>query len=288
MTLSNDKLQCVPLVQGTSAEQRQQVAEAFERVELSAGTPLFNAGQPACAMYILEHGQVVLTEADNAQITLNPPAAIGELGALAGLVRNASAVATTTATVWRASRDAILALMEREPRLGVLFYQNLARVVADKIRRDQVRLSDMRSNIIRTQKEMKRLRDFLLESEDTPVSERIHDSLQNLIRDNRRANYRVAPPETLPAAIRLKGQSEVPIVEISRTHISFRMPNGSISQGGRITGVVSLAGPELPVSGQVLRTIDGRVDVKLDLLIDEYIGTLEGYLSRVQMVDCFA
>jgi hypothetical protein len=49
--------------------------------------------------------------------------------------------------------------------------------------------------------------------------------------------------------------------------------------------VLDLAGTEIPVSGNVVRTADDRITVVLDLLIDDHVAILEGYLTRVQLLD---
>jgi hypothetical protein len=79
---------------------------------------------------------------------------------------------------------------------------------------------------------------------------------------------------------------EGPVLQISRTHLRFRIDKGDLPAAeSRLSGVLLLSGPELPVSGRVLRTIDRMVDLELDLLIDDYAAELEGYLTRVQMID---
>ena len=62
-------------------------------------------------------------------------------------------------------------------------------------------------------------------------------------------------------------------------------PKTSPVAGQRFSGVLQLSGPEIPISGRVLRVLDGRVDLELDLLLDEYSAALESYLTRVQMLD---
>ncbi|MGN6109794.1 MAG: hypothetical protein ACTHU0_32095 [Kofleriaceae bacterium] len=52
-----------------------------------------------------------------------------------------------------------------------------------------------------------------------------------------------------------------------------------------ISGVLALGGTEIPVSGKVHRLEGARLTVELDLLIDEYVAVLEGYLTRVQLLD---
>jgi hypothetical protein len=217
---------------------------------------------------------------------LRPLAPIGELGALAGLHRNTSAVVTERAELWKATREALLHFFEQNREIAVLFYQNLVHLIADKVGRDQIRLEDMRRNIIRTQKAMKQMRDLLLESPETPVSEALHGNLEQLIQNNRRVNYRLEPPATLPARVRLDNGASLAVVQISRTHVRYRQDEGQLPRSTSAwTGVLWLSGPEIPVSGKVLRTIGPLVDVEIDLLFEEYGAMLDGYLTRVQMLD---
>jgi hypothetical protein len=159
-------------------------------------------------------------------------------------------------------------------------------MVADKVNRDQQRLADMRQNLVRTQKELKRMRELVLDEVETPLSRPVHDSLDRLIHNNRRVNYRVAPPLAHTAAMKLDA-GRANVVEISRTHVSMMFPSGATppEQGGWMSGVLDLAGTDVPVSGKVIRSVDGRVTLELDLLIDEYAAAFEGYLTRVQLLD---
>jgi CRP-like cAMP-binding protein len=267
-------------------QQLMQLAGVFELTEMPDGSVLFEAGKPAEAFYLLSRGEVKIFEGDKERYALRPPAPIGELGALADLNRNTTATVSRSAEIWRVTRDALLKFFESHGEISLIFYQNLVHLIADKVRRDQMRLEDMRRNIIRTQKSMKQMRDYVLESEDTLISETLHNKLEDLIRHNRRVNYRVRPPETLPASIRADSSKQVTVLEISRTHISFMLPEGPMPPvGDTWSGVLSLSGPEIPVSGTVLRNIGRRVDLKLDLLIDTYGASLDGYLTRVQMLD---
>lgn len=286
MPLNPDQLKCIPLLQGLSDQQLLQLSGVFEQRTVAQGTELFRAGKPAEAFYLLAGGEVTIFEGEDERYRLHPPAPIGELGALAGLKRNTTALVTQTAEIWQVTRDAVLRFFEGHQEVALPFYQNLTLLIADKVRRDQLRLEDMRRNIIRTQKVMKQMRDFLLEAEDTPVSETLHNKLEDLIAHNRRVNYRVRPPETLTATVKLASGDVLEVEEISRTHLSFLLEDGPAPADDSVwSGVLRLGGPEIPISGTVLRTLDRRVDIKLDLLIEDYGAILDGYLTRVQMLN---
>lgn len=276
----------LPLFRGLDEADTDVLLSAFEATEVSKGATLFNAGENADSMYVLKSGQVTLTKQSTGEsITLSPPVVIGELGTLCELQRLNTAVVTEDSTVFRASKISLEGVIAQNPELGLRFYQHLVRVTADKIGRDQRRLEDMRTNLMSTQKSMKTMRDFLLESEDTPVSERIHGIIDGIIKNNRRANYRVAPPSSLPALVKI-GNELAQVSQISRTHVSLIKSSGELPKdGASITGVLALSGPEIPVGGKVLRTIGKRIDIELDLLIEEYTAILEGYLTRVQLLD---
>jgi CRP/FNR family transcriptional regulator, cyclic AMP receptor protein len=276
----------VPLFRGLTESQLEQLAVLFEPMTLAGGDVLFEAGAAAKWVYILAAGEIVISQADQEVHRLRPPVTIGELGAVTGLQRESTAVAGDGAHVWRARSAALLEFFKSSQAIGLCIEKNLLDIAADKIQRDQARIQDMRANLVRTQKAMKRMRDFLLESVDTAVSSELYTTLEGLIEKNRRVNYRVSPPSVLAASARLDGGREAPVVEISRTHVSVRLgPNDPAAGSNRFAAVLNLGGPEIPISGQIIRAMNGRITVELDLLIEEYAAVLEGYLTRVQMVD---
>ncbi|HTM19362.1 MAG TPA: cyclic nucleotide-binding domain-containing protein [Kofleriaceae bacterium] len=282
-TVSPDELRTIPLLRGFSDDQLASILGLLEPV--GPGPVLFRQGDRAEAFYLLTGGEVLLHELGGEAFRLRPLTVIGELGALTGRLRNSTAEPSAGAELWQMKVNQLLELFDQNPQIGLGFQQNLMHVVAEKIARDQVRLQDMRANIVRTQKAMKQMRDLLLDSQDTVVSAPLHDTIEALIRQNRRVNYRVEPPTALPAEVRLDDGTSCPVVQISRTHVSYAGAGQPLAAGSRLSAVLCLSGPEIPMSGVVLRTIGDRVDVELDLLIDDFAGALEGYLTRVQMLD---
>jgi CRP/FNR family cyclic AMP-dependent transcriptional regulator len=286
MPLSPQQLRCIPFLTGLSDQQLKQIAAVFEKEQLKKGDVLFKKGIRDDAFYLLAKGEVSIFEEEKLRYQLKPVTSIGELGALADLKRNTTATISRLAEVWKITREALFNLFESNSDIALLFYQGLVKMIADRVRRNQIRLEDMSGNIVRTQKAMKQMRDLILESLDTPISEPLHNELESLIQHNRRVNYRVNPPDTMPARVRFGDNGAYPVVEISRTHLSFNQDKGTLpSSGETLTGVLNLNGPELSISGKVLRTIDRRVDLELGLLIEEYGSMLDGYLTRIQMFD---
>jgi CRP/FNR family transcriptional regulator, cyclic AMP receptor protein len=279
-------LRTIPLWKGFSDDDLAEIAALFEPV-VTGTAPLFDVGEPARAIYLLTGGEVALDWPGDDHYRLRPPALIGELGALTGLARGSKAVPAPGAEVWRVDAAAVQRFLADNQDLGVRFLVNLLELVADKVQRDQRRLSDMRTNLVRTQKELKRLRDVVLEAPESEVSAPIHDGLDRLITTNRRVNYRVAPPVALASTLRLEA-GKAPVAELSRTHVTAVWPKEPPAPGTWLSGVLDLAGTEIPVSGHVIRRTDHGATFELDLLIDEYAAIFEGYLTRVQLLDILA
>ncbi|HEX3763415.1 MAG TPA: cyclic nucleotide-binding domain-containing protein [Kofleriaceae bacterium] len=284
MAPSGSDLRTIPLFRGFSDEALAEIGGLFTRLIVDDSVPMFDVGEPATAMYLLTHGEVVLEQPNDEVFRLSPPAMIGELGALATLPRSTRATVAPGSTVWALPAGQLQAYLAEHQERGVQFLVNLLGVVAEKMHRDQTRMTDMRQNLIRTQKELKRLRALVLETVETPLSAPVHDTLDQLIAHNRRVGYRVEPPPSLAARFRVDG-GVAEVVSLSRSQLTLRAPAPLPDGATWCSGVLDLGGTEIPVSGSVQRTGDDRVTVVLDLMIDTSVAVLEGYLTRVQLHD---
>jgi CRP-like cAMP-binding protein len=284
MPPSASDLRTIPLFQGFTATELDSLGALFVPHTLEPGKPLFEVGEPATYFWLLTSGSVRLDRPGDDVFELRPPALIGELGALTNLVRSTRGIAAPGSTVWRLHTAAVQQFFADHQEQGLRFLVNLLGVVADKVLRDQNRIADMRQHVVATQKELKRLRELVLESPETPVSAPVHDAIDHLITRNRRVNYRVAPPESLAAHLRLDG-GVAPVTDISRTHVTVDVPGTPPAVGTWLSGVLHLAGTEMLLSGKVYRVAGKKMTIELDLLIDEFAAVLEGYLTRVQLLD---
>jgi CRP-like cAMP-binding protein len=279
------ELRGIHLVRSFSDEEIQRLSELFESAGANEGDVLFDQGEAADAFYLLVAGEVSLRQDAREVYLLKPPCLIGELGAATGIERHCRAVVGARAVLRRVDSARLHDFCSRHPDIGLAFYRALLTSAAEKIAHDQRRSAEMREHIIVTQKAMKGLREFILESPDSPISRRVHDALEGLIQQNRRANYRVEPPPALAACLRLDDGRVANVVDLSRTHVNARLAGALPLPDSEISGVLVLAGPEIPVSGRVVRIQGDRVVLVLDLLLDEFAAVLEGYLARVQMFD---
>jgi CRP/FNR family cyclic AMP-dependent transcriptional regulator len=283
--MASAELRGIHLFRDFTDQELQRLAELFEPVAAREGDVLFAQGETASAFYILIAGEVSLRQDDLEVYLLRPPCIVGELGATTGIIRHCRAVVGPATVLRRVDSTRLHDFCSRNADVGLRFYRALLSSAADKIAHDQRRSAEMREHIITTQKTMKGLREFILESPDSPISARIHDALDGLIQQNRRANYRVEPPAALASQLRLDDGRIANLVELSRTHLNVRLGGAMPKAGDEIAGVLVLAGPEIPVSGRILRVQGDRAVIVLDLLLDEFATAFEGYLTRVQMFD---
>ena len=287
------ELRTVPLFHGLDDAELGDLAKLFVPVTVNPDVPLVLAGSPAVDLYLLTAGRVTLDRIDPipGELTAAPPerfelypvALIGELGAITSLPRSTTAHVVAGSTLWSLSARVLQEFFHERQESGVQFLVNLLGVVADKVHRDQSRLADMRGNLVRTQKELKRLRELVLDADDTAISAPVHDTLDKLITHNRRVNYRVEPPATWVAALRFD-HGTARVVDLSRTHVSIEEAP-VLEPGSWYAGVLQVEATQIPISGRVHRTAGERITLELDIMIDEYAALLEGYLTRAQLLD---
>jgi len=128
-------------------------------------------------------------------------------------------------------------------------------------------------------------RQAVLESEETPLSKELAETLEDLIEHNRRIHYMAGPTRTLASTVRLDGGAIVPVLEISGTLLRIGKSDAVPAVGREWSGVLVTPGGEVPVSGKVEADGGDGVLIRLDLLIEQYAAVLRDYLTRVQMLD---
>jgi CRP-like cAMP-binding protein len=255
-------------------------------VKQKAGTVLFRPGDLATRFELLTIGEVLIEEEGAVKLTIRPLAPLGELGAITGIPRSTTATAVTDVELLTIPVGDLLGFFDGNADIGFAFYKNLLAVVGDKVRRDRRRMDEMRANIIRTQKAMKQMRDAVLDAAETELSKPLYETLDTLIQNNRRANYRVTPTPTYPAQVRLDDGRSVKLLEVSEGYVKVEGTTKDIARDPSFwTGVLVTPNDELLVSGTVVREGEGGVVVKLDTLIDEYKARLDDYITRVQLLD---
>jgi CRP/FNR family cyclic AMP-dependent transcriptional regulator len=278
------ELRQIPLFNAITDAHLAELVRAFQAKTLAPGTTLFRAGELADRLLVLVRGEISLREGDTERFLLRPFSPVGELGAVTGLERRLTAVCATECDVLEMTTAALSEFCETHGDVAYPVHHNLLRIVADKVRRDQRRQGEMQHNLIVTQKAMKRMRELLLESDDSPLHKQLFDELDALIEQNKKARYVVEPSRAITASVRLDDGRSLAVHALSREVLHVER-DAAPQAGASVSYVLTVGAAELPVSGTVER-VEGAVSVvKLDLLIDDYARTLEDALTRLQMLD---
>jgi len=279
-------LKSLPLFQGISEVRLGELVAAFKPMSHKAGTVLFKAGDIATHFELLTKGEVCLEESPTTKFDLRPVSPLGELGALTGIPRSTTATATTDVEVLTVPVGDLLGFFDAHADIGLAFYKNLLGVVSDKVRRDRRRLDEMRANLIRTQKTMKQMRETVLAAAETEISKPLFESLDQLIDNNRRANYRVSPAPGYAAQVRLDNGHLAQVLEVSEGYLKVAGKTADLTADPSYwAGVLVMPTAEILVSGTVLREDSVGVVVKLDTLVDEFKAKLDDYSVRLQLLD---
>lgn len=285
MTVAPSALRKIPLFANITDEHLSQLVRACKTRSVDGGEVLFQAGTVSDRFLILTEGEISLREGAEERFRLKPIAPVGELGALARLERRTTAVAATRAEVLEMPVADLMQFFEDHGDVAFPFHYNLIRVVADKIRRDTRRTEEMRRNLMTTQKAMKRMRDALLEGEDTPLHKQLFDEIEALIEQNKKGHYLVEPAEALPTSVRLDDGSIVAVKAMSKDWLHLPTSSSAPKHGSHWSGVLMLPEREIAVSGTVDGADDGGMHIRLDMLIDDYNRAVEDHLTRLQMLD---
>lgn len=285
MTIQSADLRAIPLFRDIKDAHLGDLLKAFERQTMPAGKTLFEVGEVPSRFMLLAKGEVSLMEGTDERFRIRPIAPIGELGSVTGLPRNVTAVTATEVELWSVGVPQLMAFFESHGAVALSFYQALLGLVSDKVRRDELRLDQMRTNIIRTQKAMKQLRELVLAAPETEISKPIFEALDDLIEHNRRAHYRCAPVGKFQAHVRLDDGGLVDVGEVSDGFLKVATTKDAPKPGEAWSAVLVLPSGEMPVSGNVQRVGGDGYVIRLDGFIDQYRLMLEDYMTRLQLLD---
>ncbi len=115
-----------------------QFSKPEEYQAYSIGQTIFLEGEAGDSLYIVAEGQVDIVKGDQLLETVGAGSMLGEIALIDDKPRSASAVARTDCLLTQVSRQHFLALIQHTP----LFALQVMRVMADRLRRANVRLQD--------------------------------------------------------------------------------------------------------------------------------------------------
>ena len=127
-------LSAIPTFAGLDAATLDAVAQEAIRREYDPGQIVFLEGRPCAGLYVVEDGwlravKVSVTGREQVVRIVGPGEALGEIGALAGGLNQATAEALEPTVLWVLQRDPLLRLMDEHPSLARAITRNLAKRV---------------------------------------------------------------------------------------------------------------------------------------------------------------
>ena len=139
----------IPLFEGLSHRELQEVDRLLQHKTYQSGELIFQQDNPGVGLFIVVTGSVeVKHEEDDGTVlelaTAKPGEFFGELALLDDAPRTASAVAVDQTSVVALFRTDLLALSETRPRLGVKILMQLSQIVAERLRRTNRALKEVR------------------------------------------------------------------------------------------------------------------------------------------------
>jgi CRP/FNR family cyclic AMP-dependent transcriptional regulator len=120
-------LTAVPLFAGLTRSHLRHVAKLAEVVRFAEGRPIVQRGAKGSSFYVLAEGTANVRKGPSGRTvaSLGPGAFFGELALLDGRPRSASVVATSAVTAIRIERSAFIALIRKEPVIGLRVMEGL-------------------------------------------------------------------------------------------------------------------------------------------------------------------
>lgn len=149
---SGELWEAIPLFAELSSRERQEIGRLLQRKTYDPGETIFQQGNPGVGLFVVVTGSVeVKQEEDDGTIlelaTVKPGEFFGELALLDDTARSASAVAVDETSVVSLFRTDLVALAETRPRLGVKILMQLSQIVAERLRRTNRALKEVRLTV---------------------------------------------------------------------------------------------------------------------------------------------
>ena len=152
--ISDSLLQGVYLFTDLNPDERASLARIAEAMTLPAGFPIFRAGDPATALYLIENGSVRLAVTSSGGktvevATLGSGSHFGEMALIDGAKRSATAVTLEATSMFRFDYDKVTVLLDQSPATAAKLYRALARFLSNRLRQTTTDMSYAREKNLR-------------------------------------------------------------------------------------------------------------------------------------------
>jgi CRP-like cAMP-binding protein len=152
--ISDSLLQGVYLFADLTPAERRELNKIAEAMTLPARSPVFTAGDPATAFYLIKSGSVRISRLASSGepigvATLASGSHFGEMALVDGAPRSATAETLEPTAIFRFDYGKIGALLDRSPAMAAKLYRSLARFLSNRLRQTTTDMSFAREKNLR-------------------------------------------------------------------------------------------------------------------------------------------
>jgi CRP-like cAMP-binding protein len=137
-----DVLRRIPLFEHLSYREQNEVLAVATTRSYAAGATVVKQGEPGGDLFVLLEGEVSVEQGGLPIATVRAGGHFGEMGLVDAGPRSASVRAMEPLRAMVVHRDAMLALMQREPTLAVKLLWAFVQVLSQRLRATNTELSD--------------------------------------------------------------------------------------------------------------------------------------------------
>jgi len=130
VNLRLDTLRYIDLFKHLNMKELVMVLDAFEKLDVEAGTVLVREGETSDGLFIVLDGECAVTRGAKEIATLNAGAHFGEMALLNQRPRSATVTASKRTNILRMNREPFNRTLKKDPVLGVKFLWTFAQVLA--------------------------------------------------------------------------------------------------------------------------------------------------------------
>jgi CheY-like chemotaxis protein len=135
-------LRKIPIFEGLENHQVRRILGLCRSTRYEPDDVLCRAGTPSDEIYILIEGELAIVASEGARVaTISPVTTVGEMGAITGLARVASVMATRPSSVLVIDRHQFDLVMREDSDMQVCVYLNIVNILAEKLKNDNSRMN---------------------------------------------------------------------------------------------------------------------------------------------------
>lgn len=144
----------VPIFEDLTRRELAAVMRILHEREYQEDEIIFRESEPGMGMYIIQSGRVaIISESGQLQLSeLGDGAFFGEVALLDDSPRSATAIAKTPCKIFGFFQPDLFGLMARDPKLGLKIVFRLARLIAERLRKTNLKAQEFNQELQKIKK----------------------------------------------------------------------------------------------------------------------------------------